>query len=92
MMIGKWWRALGNAGKCDGCPYNGARTMVGKASDRSSVHGLRTPQAKSLDNEEEIRESGRIKKGKEDKEVKRKYVENKVEHSQRGSKGGGDNG
>ncbi|CAH2053722.1 unnamed protein product [Thlaspi arvense] len=75
-MIGKCWKALGTAGKCDGGHYYGVRTMVGKASNRAGVHGSRIPDAKALDNEEEIRE--RIDKGGEDKEQKRREVEKKV--------------
>ncbi|CAA7048997.1 unnamed protein product, partial [Microthlaspi erraticum] len=84
MMIRKWWRPVGTAWKCDS-RYNGVRTMVGKASNRAGVHGSRTPDAKVLENEEEIRE--RISKGREDKEEKRKKVEKKLEGSQKGSNG-----
>ncbi|CAH8293500.1 unnamed protein product [Eruca vesicaria subsp. sativa] len=87
MMIGKWLGSVRTAGKCEGM-YYGVRTMVGKASNRSGVHGSRTPDAKSLDNEEEIRE--RINKGKEDKEQRRRETEKKVEGSQRESSGDDD--
>ncbi|KAJ0264043.1 hypothetical protein HA466_0024660 [Hirschfeldia incana] len=82
MMIGKWLGSVRTAGKWEGL-YYGVRTMVGKASNRAGVHGSRAPDAKSLDNEEEIKE--RITKGKEDKEQKRRETEQKVEGSQRES-------
>ncbi|XP_056842191.1 uncharacterized protein LOC130495104 [Raphanus sativus] len=87
MMIGKWSGSVRAAGKCEGL-YYGVRTMVGKASNRAGVHGSRTPDAKSLDNEEEIRE--RINKGKEDREEKRRETEKKVEGSQRSESTGDD--
>ncbi|KAH0927259.1 hypothetical protein HID58_019515 [Brassica napus] len=86
MMIGKWLGSVRKTGKCE-VMYYSVRTMVGKASNRSGVHGSRPPDAKSLDNEE-IRE--RINKGKEDKEQRRRETEKKVEGSQRESTGDDD--
>ncbi|RID63707.1 hypothetical protein BRARA_E02689 [Brassica rapa] len=85
-MIGKWLGSVRTTGNCEGMYYS-VRTMVGKASNRSGVHGSRLPDAKSLDNEE-IRE--RINKGKEDKEQRRRETEKKVEGSQRESTGDDD--
>ena len=49
MMIGKWLGSVRTTGNCEGMYYS-VRTMVGKASNRSGVHGSRLPDAKSLDN------------------------------------------
>ncbi|KAF2558928.1 hypothetical protein F2Q68_00017759 [Brassica cretica] len=53
MMIGKWLGSVRTTGKCEGM-YYGVRTMVGKASNRSGVHGSRPPDAKSLDNSRRV--------------------------------------
>ncbi|GAB4849976.1 hypothetical protein Ancab_029275 [Ancistrocladus abbreviatus] len=53
-----------------------ARFMVGKASNRAGVHGSKLPVTEILEDKEEVEKE--INKGKEEKEQKRKQVEDIV--------------
>ncbi|CAO2824638.1 unnamed protein product [Amaranthus hypochondriacus] len=53
------------------------RLMVGRATNRSWVHGTHLPTTNRLDNVEEVKSD--INKGKKDKEKKMKQVEETVD-------------
>ncbi|KMT04721.1 hypothetical protein BVRB_7g169020 [Beta vulgaris subsp. vulgaris] len=53
------------------------RLMVGRANNRSGIHGTHLPTTDTLDNVEEVKRE--INKGKKEKEEKRKNVEETVD-------------